>query len=35
MIPQSQIDLARYRYSDANEKLDSADTLLRESGFLR
>ena len=35
MTTQSQIDLAKYRFSDANEKLDSAKTLLRESGFLR
>ena len=31
MTTQSQIDLAKYRFSDANEKLESARILLREN----
>ena len=34
MIKQSQIDLAKYRFNDAMEKLAAAEILLREHHLL-
>ena len=31
MMKQSQIDLAKYRFGDANEKLESAKILYKEN----